>query len=48
MPILELRGYLSDNMRLTLPEIKKKISSIVPDGIDFEVDLEVDLAVNFK
>ena len=40
MPILELRGYLSDNMRLTLPEIKKKISSIVPDGIDFEVDLE--------
>ena len=27
-------------MRLTLPEIKKKISKIIPDGIDHEVTLE--------
>ena len=27
-------------MRLTLPEIKKKVSSLVPEGIDFEVTLE--------
>ena len=27
-------------MRLTLPDIKKKISKIVPDGIDHEVTLE--------
>ena len=27
-------------MRLTLPEIKKKVSSLVPGGIDFEVSLE--------
>ena len=27
-------------MRLTLPEIKKKISAIIPDSIDYEVDLE--------
>ena len=27
-------------MRLTLPEIKKKISAIVPDTVDYEVDLE--------
>ena len=27
-------------MRLTLPEIKKKISKLIPEGIDFEVTLE--------
>ena len=27
-------------MRLTLPEIKKKISKIIPEGIDHEVTLE--------
>ena len=27
-------------MRLTLPDIKKKISKIIPDGIDHEVTLE--------
>jgi len=40
LPSLGLRGCISDFMRLTLPEIKKKISSIIPEGIDFEVDLE--------
>ena len=27
-------------MRLTLPEIKKKISKLIPEGIVFEVTLE--------
>jgi hypothetical protein len=27
-------------MRLTLPEMKKKIASLVPDGIEYEVELE--------
>ena len=27
-------------MRLTLPEIKKKVNSIVPDDISFDVSLE--------
>ena len=27
-------------MRLTFTEIKKKISKIVPDGLDYDVDLE--------
>ena len=27
-------------MRLTLPEIKKKVAGLVPKGIDYEVDLE--------
>ena len=27
-------------MRLTFQEVKKKIASMVPSGIDYEVDLE--------
>ena len=27
-------------MRLTLPEIKKKVATLVPEGIDYEVDLQ--------
>ncbi len=27
-------------MRLTLPEIKKKVSTLVPSGIDYDVSLE--------
>ena len=27
-------------MRLTLPEIKKKVSTIVPEGIDYDITLE--------
>ncbi|MDP6221175.1 MAG: hypothetical protein QGG76_06270, partial [Candidatus Thalassarchaeaceae archaeon] len=30
----------SEKLRLTLPEIKKKIAGLVPDDIDYEVDLE--------
>ena len=29
-----------DIMRLTLPEIKKKVSKMTPDDIDYEVTLE--------
>ena len=36
-------------MRLTLPEIKKKISKIIPDGIDHEVTLEAgSIAISTK
>ena len=28
-------------MRLTLPEIKKKVSSLIPDGIEYVVELSL-------